>query len=233
MEAARAAMWPALGALLVRDGAVTPDQLEEALLEKARSPRLRLGEILVTRGVVTRTKIAQILALQHELDYIELHDSEIEAEAVGLLPENLARRYRALPVEFLDDGSLLVAVADPTNVLFSDELRLALGVPVRVGVASQDAIESAINRHHTDEIHVEEIDDDDEHAGATRSRSRRRHADRGLRQQDDRPRARPRCVRHPLQPAAAPPLRPRARRRRRPRRHVDLDHARSRRSPAA
>ena len=167
MEAARAAMWPALGALLVRDGSVTPAQLEEALLEKARSPELRLGEILVGRGVVTRTKVAQILALQHELDYIDLHESEIEPEAAGLLPENLARRYVALPVRFLPDGSLVVAVADPTNVLFSDELRLALGVPVRVGVASKDAIEKAIERHHTEEIHIEEIADDDEQGGAT------------------------------------------------------------------
>ncbi len=63
-----------------------------------------------------------------------------------LLPENLARRYRALPIRFLDDGYVLVAVADPTNVMFSDELRLALGMPVRVCVASPDAIELAITK---------------------------------------------------------------------------------------
>ena len=65
-----------------------------------------------------------------------------------LLPENLARRYGAVPLRFLEDGSVLVAVADPTNVVFSDELRLALGVPVRVGVAAADAIELAITRPH-------------------------------------------------------------------------------------
>ena len=64
----------------------------------------------------------------------------------------------AVPVRFLEDGSVLVAVADPTNVLFSDELRLALGVPVRVGVASSDAIERAIGRVHEDVAEIEEVE---------------------------------------------------------------------------
>ena len=153
MEAARSP-WPALGTLLVRDGAIAPEQLERALEEKRANPKRRLGEILVEQGATTRAQIARILAEQHELDYIELEEGVIEADAAGLLPENLARRYNAVPVRFLGDGSILVAVADPTNVMFSDDLRLALGVPVTVGVASSDAIERAITRVHE---HVQEI----------------------------------------------------------------------------
>ena len=59
-------------------------------------------------------------------------------------PRTLARRYSALPMGFLPDDSLLVAVADPTNVLHWDELRLALGVPIRFGIAPPDAIDAAI-----------------------------------------------------------------------------------------
>jgi type IV pilus assembly protein PilB len=70
-------------------------------------------------------------------------------------------------VRFLDDGSVLVAVADPTNVLFSDELRLALGVPVRVGVASADAIDRAIGRVHEEVAELEEIVEEEQDAGAT------------------------------------------------------------------
>jgi type IV pilus assembly protein PilB len=167
VEAARNP-WPALGTLLVRDGAVTPEQLERALEEKRRKPEKRLGEILVEQGATTRAQIGRILAEQHELEYIELNENRIELDAAGLLPENLARRYQAVPVRFMDDGSILVAVADPTNVLFSDELRLALGVPVRVGVASADAIDRAITHIHEEVHELEEVnEDDDGDGGAT------------------------------------------------------------------
>jgi type IV pilus assembly protein PilB len=135
--------WPALGALLVRDGLVEKEQLEAALAEQ-RASGLRLGEILVERGVVTRTQVARVLAEQHEIPFIELAESDVEIEAATLLPEDLARRYCALPVGLEPDGALLVAVADPTNVLHSDELRLALGVQLRFGVAAPDAIDAAI-----------------------------------------------------------------------------------------
>ena len=166
MEAARNP-WPALGTLLVRDGSVTPEQLERALEEKRRRPEKRLGEILVEQGATTRAQIGRILAEQHELEYIELNENKIELDAAALLPENLARRYQAVPVRFTDDGSILVAVADPTNVLFSDELRLALGVPVRVGVASADAIDRAITHIHEEVHELEEINDEDSDVGAT------------------------------------------------------------------
>jgi type IV pilus assembly protein PilB len=163
MEAAQTP-WPALGTLLVRDGVITSERLAAALVEKRSAPARRLGEILVEQGACTRAQIARVLAEQHDLPFLELDDS-IEVEAATLLPEPLARRYLALPLRLLDDGSVLVAVADPTNVLFSDEIRLALGMPVRVGVASADAIEAAIGRFHADahaitevEEHVEEDD---------------------------------------------------------------------------
>ena len=166
MEAARNP-WPALGTLLVRDGAITPEQLERALEEKRRSPEKRLGEILVEQGATTRAQVARILAEQHELEYIELDEKALEPEAAGLLPENLARRYLAVPVRYLDDGSILVAVADPTNVLFSDELRLALGMPVQVGVASSEAIERTITRVHEHVHDLHEVTDEDDDAGTT------------------------------------------------------------------
>jgi type IV pilus assembly protein PilB len=161
MEAARTP-WPALGALLVRDGAITPDQLERALAEKRTTPGRRLGEILVEHGVATTSEVARVLAEQHALPFLELDDTEIEPEAAGLLPETLARRYNALPVQLLDDGSVLVAVADPTNVLFSDELRLALGLPVRAAVAAADAIEAAIGQLHHHVLVLGEVDVEDE-----------------------------------------------------------------------
>jgi type IV pilus assembly protein PilB len=135
--------WPAVGSLLLRDGLVTQEDLEAALVQQRGSGK-RLGEVLVDRGTVTRTQIARALAEQHELPFIELAESDLQIDAAILLSEDLARRYVALPVSIEPDESILVAVADPTNVMHSDELRLALGRPLRFGVAAPDAIDAAI-----------------------------------------------------------------------------------------
>jgi type IV pilus assembly protein PilB len=136
--------WPALGTLLLRDGAVTELQLERALELQRAQPERRLGEILTEQGFVPPGAISRVLAEQHELAFVDLDTRPIDQTAALLLPEQLARRYRALPIEFLEDGSLLVAVADPTNVMFSDELRLAVGMPVRICVSPPESIEAAI-----------------------------------------------------------------------------------------
>jgi type IV pilus assembly protein PilB len=137
--------WPALGALLLRDHAVTEEELERALALQRLQPDRRLGEILVDEGLAEPRAVASVLAEQHELEFVDLTPATIDAAAALLLPPFLARRYRAVPVGFLDDGSVLVAVADPTNVMFSDELRLAVGKPVRICVAPPHAIERAIS----------------------------------------------------------------------------------------
>jgi type IV pilus assembly protein PilB len=147
--------WPVLGALLLRDGALTVDQLEQALDEKASSGK-RLGEILVDRGYVTPTQVCRVLAEQHELPFVDLARETIDMGAAGLLTEALARRYGAIPVRFLADGAVLVAVDDPTNVVAADDLRLALGAAVRVGVASAEAIGNAITRTYSAELDFDE-----------------------------------------------------------------------------
>jgi len=156
MEAAHHRLWPALGALLVRSGALSAEALEEAI-EAQPGSGMRLGELLVDRKLVTRAAVARALAEQHSLEFLDLGSTPISPDVAGLLPSSLARRYGAVPVRFLDDGALLVAVSDPTNVVHSDDLRLALGVPIQVGVAAADAVAAAITKADAQEI---ELDDD-------------------------------------------------------------------------
>lgn len=113
---------PQLGSLLLRDGMLSVEQLEWALLEKETSGK-RLGEIVVEHGLVSGSALAQALAEQHALGYLDLGRAEIDPIAVGLLPEKIARRLGALPVRFVGDEVVQIAVADPTNVLASDDLR--------------------------------------------------------------------------------------------------------------
>jgi type IV pilus assembly protein PilB len=133
------------------------EQLEEALAEKDETGD-RLGQIVVRRGWVSGRALAHALAEQHELEYIDLAQTEIEAVASSLLPERLARRYAALPIRFLDEDVVLVAVADPGNVRTSDELKLALGLNIRLAVAAPDDLEQMIGRVYRGEVKVDEQD---------------------------------------------------------------------------
>jgi type IV pilus assembly protein PilB len=142
--------WPALGALLMRDGLVTREELEAVLAEQRDLPHrrisgTRLGEVLLERGLVTETQVAQLVAEQYTLPYLELTEPEVSVRAAVLLPEELARTFRALPISVLPDGSLLVAISDPPLAVHSGELDSVLGVPLRFAVATSSALESAID----------------------------------------------------------------------------------------
>ena len=142
-----------LGSLLVRDGLVERQHVEQALAEQATTDR-RLGEILLERGLISDRALAQALAEQHGLEFADLGDREPDGEATSLLPEKFARRYDALPICFVDEETLLVAVADPTDLLTSDDLRLALGVNVRLAVAAMGDLREAIARSYRTELEI-------------------------------------------------------------------------------
>ena len=144
-------VWVPLGTLLLRVGAIDPEQLEIALTEKERSPR-RLGEILVEWGWVSSVEIARALAEQYGMPFLDLSQTEVEQEAAMLLPEEAARRLQALPIRFLPDRLLLVGLVDPTDVLAAEELRSLLGTGVCLNVVDIAALESAFARLYGERV---------------------------------------------------------------------------------
>jgi type IV pilus assembly protein PilB len=158
---------PRLGELLLREERLSPEELAAALLERERSGR-RLGQILVELGYVTSRELAKLLAEQSGLDFLDLEEAEIDPSVAKLLPEKYARRYGALPVKLLDDDLVLVAVADPTNVVTSDDLRMALGMGVRFAVVDEIELEPRISRFYRIEAHLEseaEVEDENSAEG--------------------------------------------------------------------
>jgi type IV pilus assembly protein PilB len=142
-----------LGAILVREGHITVDRLEEAIAGERASGR-RLGEILVDLGWVSPNAVAQALAEQYGVGYIDLAGEEIDPEAARLLPGEFARRYQTLPVRFVNSDAVLVAVADPTDAVASDGLRLALGLNVRVAVAAASDLEELLERTYREPLQI-------------------------------------------------------------------------------
>jgi type IV pilus assembly protein PilB len=145
--------WQHLGSLLINQGLLNVDQVKRAFEEQQLTGK-RLGEIVVGHGWVTPQDLAKALAVQNGLEYIDLSETNIETGVATLLPKELAVRYEALPVRFLSDDLLLVAVADPTDIGRADDLRLALGHNVRLAVSEAADLERTIKKLYRTQIEV-------------------------------------------------------------------------------
>jgi Type II secretion system (T2SS), protein E, N-terminal domain len=135
-----------LGTLIFRAGLLTEEQLEDALQEGVRSGK-RLGEVLLESGLLDERDLGRLLADQKGLRFVELSSLSPDPTAAALLSAEKAHMYAALPVGF-EDGVPLVAVADPSNELVTENLRRALGGEPRLLVASRSDLHATIDRLH-------------------------------------------------------------------------------------
>ncbi|HLF69991.1 MAG TPA: ATPase, T2SS/T4P/T4SS family, partial [Actinomycetota bacterium] len=104
-----------------------------------------LGRVLIDKGFVTESNLFALLAKQIGLDFVDLTEIQIDAAAASLIPESLARRYKALPIGFVD-GKLVVAMSDPANVVARDDIRTLTGQDVKAVVATGSDILAALSR---------------------------------------------------------------------------------------
>ena len=103
-----------LGQILIEQGLITSEQLEQALEEHRKTPK-SLGRVLIDLGLIKEADLVRALAEQVGLEFVDLADYHIDPSSTMLLPDALARRYRAIPIGERD-GKLLVAMSDPANV---------------------------------------------------------------------------------------------------------------------
>ena len=139
--------WLPLGALLVREKLITPDQLELALADQQASG-LRLGELLIDWGWVDSAAVSRALAEQYEMNFLDLDAAGVDSAAAARLSASDVRNRGAIPIRPLDDGRLLVGVADPTNVGACDGLRELLGASISLVVVDQLALNRAMAREY-------------------------------------------------------------------------------------
>jgi MSHA biogenesis protein MshE len=141
-----------LGDVLVEHGTITAEQLATALAEQRRSGR-KLGRVLADLGFVSESALHELLAKHLEVPFVDLKHARIDREAVKLLPEALARRYRAL-VLLQDARGLLVGMADPSDLHAYDELRSKLKQPIRLALVGEADFLKTLDAvyRHTDEI---------------------------------------------------------------------------------
>jgi type IV pilus assembly protein PilB len=135
-----------VGTLLVAENLVTQDQVDAGLAEQSAGGK-PIGRILVERGQLSEVDLARVLAIQAGLEFVDLAEYPVDRGAVGLIPEPVARRYRALPIGW-SEGRLVVAMADPTNVFALDDIHALTKAEVQAVVVTKDQLLEALDRFH-------------------------------------------------------------------------------------
>lgn len=141
-----------LGEILVQQKLLSEEQLTFSLGEQKRTGR-KLGRVFIENGFVTEEQIAGALARQLNIPYINLKFFNIDPETVRQLPETQARRFRAIALE-VRDGSLLIGMADPTDLFAYDEIARLVKRNIVLAVVNETELLQTIDRiyRRTEEI---------------------------------------------------------------------------------
>ena len=131
-----------LGQLLVELDLVSDLNVRRALAQAQASGR-RLGEVLVAEGLVDERTLAQLVAEQEELEFIDLGKFDLDPDAVRLLPTTIAWDCQAVPFAF-NETAVKVAVANPVDGYALELVRTALARPVHFLVATRTEVEAAL-----------------------------------------------------------------------------------------
>jgi type IV pilus assembly protein PilB len=134
------------GNMLVARGLLSADDLNRAQT-LATQRRQQLTQVVIDEKFVREADTFRALAEYLHLDYINVLTDPVDAAAARLISEAQSRRYVAIPVGWVD-AQLVVAMADPTNIVALDDIRTVTGVGVRAAVASRSAILDAVGRYH-------------------------------------------------------------------------------------
>jgi type IV pilus assembly protein PilB len=149
-----------IGEVIVDLGFADRETVEQAVAA-ARAQGRPTGQVLVELGVLRHDQLARAVAERFGLDYIDLSVYDLDMGAVNLIRSDTAKRYQAVPVGYTDDGTLLLAMADPTNVLTIDDIAMITGRRVRVAAASVEDLNLLLARLARMDDSIEDIVDEE------------------------------------------------------------------------
>jgi len=145
-----------LGDLLLEANLITAQELADAVAQQRRTGEL-LGATLLRMGLVTEEVLTRQLQRQLGLPLVDLNEVTADEQALGLVREDLARKYVALPIEVEGRSSLTIAMADPLNVAALEDLRFHSGMFIRPVLAYPSAIAEGIDRYYHIDRSVDEV----------------------------------------------------------------------------
>lgn len=136
-----------IGDVLMEQGLLSEEQLGEALKEQKERGTL-LGETLVSMGYITQEKMIDILCEQIGVEYVDLRKYDIDDDAVHLITEPVARKYRLMPIAISKTRAnvLIVAMADPMDIMAIDDVSIVTNMQVEPVLSTSEAIEFYLDK---------------------------------------------------------------------------------------
>ena len=148
-----------IGEIFMSSGLVTEEQLSQAI-EKQRQigASQKIGDVLVSMGLISERDKAKCLGIQWGVQYVDLSEYPIDAEAVRCISHDVARRYKLIPIA-KNDGKLTLAMKNPLDVFALDEVRIITGSEVESVIAAEEDIISTIHRQYTGGASTEAVNE--------------------------------------------------------------------------
>ncbi len=132
-----------LGDILIESGILTQEQLEKAL-EQHQITGHKLGDTIVEMGFVSDVELMKALEYQCRIPYIDMSGLDIDPSAPGLISEENAKKYCAIPVGY-ENGQLVVVMNDPLDFIIIDEIRYLTGRDLMPKMSTRRQIMAAID----------------------------------------------------------------------------------------
>ena len=132
-----------LGDILISDGLLTQEQLEEALAQQKQTHE-RLGAVLIEYGYITEKELIDALRNQLGIDFIDLTKTTIDPSMSRYIPKALAQEYEIVPIQVVRDN-LFIAMSDPLNFMAIERARNTSRKNIVPMIASSAAVKHAIN----------------------------------------------------------------------------------------
>jgi type IV pilus assembly protein PilB len=148
-------MTQTLGDILLQTGRLTKSQYELAEREKNRTGA-KFGEICERLGFISHEEVLQFLGKQTETPYLDFSKVSIDSEAVKLVPGEIARSCKLIPVE-INDGILIVAMANPNDIMAIDQLRHITKLSIETRISDQETILSYIDDYYGMTVDPEKV----------------------------------------------------------------------------
>ncbi len=143
-----------IGELLLKEKIITPEQLRKAI-EEQKIMGGRLGSTMVNLGFIKEQELINFLSKQYGVPAVNLHEFEIDPKVSRLVPFEICEKYNAIPINRAG-STLIVAMADPSNIFAIDDIKFLTGYNVEVVVASEAAIKDAIEREFKRKVSKDE-----------------------------------------------------------------------------
>ncbi len=143
-----------------------PRERVEASIAEARNSGRTPEQVLLAEQVITTDQLARATSERFGLDHLDLSAFDIDLGAVNLIPTQAAKRYGAIPVAFIGEDTLMVAMSDPTNVRAVDDISIMTGLDVRPAVASAEDIEAALHAASKLDASIAEAIEEEEEGAA-------------------------------------------------------------------